>query len=234
MNNLFFNNKDLIKDFNCYILTGSELGTVQEEILTEAIEGSPLGSLTTKTGNYKDITRTFGIRMIGINNYSEKIDNILEWLDYIEDDRLVMQHELNKCLRVKAAKASNFIKSSSNSIDFNITFQCRPFFYDSRTEIFNWTKGTNLRSATRIEYEVMAEVEANGDNSITINGQELTFNATGTVIIDCERGYVYKKGTNTPIITKGNTDLKIKRGINTLNCSPFNSIKLQIRNRYRR
>lgn len=236
MNNLYFNGKDLWNDFNCGILKGIQYPVVKEIIENIQVEGNIYGDLTEKTGSYEDLIQEVNVRMFGLDNYRTRVAFIEDWLSNIEDKRLFFEENLDRCLYAKNAYiSSKYNKNGNNCVEFSLKFECEPFYFDSNIRTITWNKDTILKSDTMIDYEPIIELQATGaKTTIIINDKELSFDSVNgtSYIIDCEKEYVYKKGTRTPVITKGNF-FKIKRGNNTFISTTTNSIKIQLKNRYR-
>lgn len=233
MNNLFFNNKDLYRDLNGFMLSGYEIPTVEQVQEVIDIEGNPLGGLIEKIDSYKDLIFECNVRILtNIIEYPSLIPIIKNWCNNINDDRLYFNDNLEKCMKVKLAKASNFTKVSNYALEFKLYFQCQPFYFDSIEESIMVNSGDKIVSETDIDYEITANITSNGNSSIIVNGQELQFTHTGTCILDCVRGYLYKED-KTPIVTKGNEFLKVKKGENSFSFNNISRFELLLRNRYR-
>ncbi len=235
MNKLYFNNKCLWDDFNSAVLNGVEYPVVEEIVENIEAEGNTFGNLIVKTGIYKDLIQEVKVRLFDSENKTEKIALIKDWLSDIRDNRLFFDANLNKCLHVKAANIiGGYIKSSDISIDFTIRFECEPFYYDSEIRTINWNTNETLKSDTMIPYEPIIYATGTGEEiSIIINEQELKFSSEKDVeyVIDCEREYVYKRGSNIPIRTKGNF-FKIVKGNNKFESVSNNTVKIKLKNRY--
>lgn len=236
MNNLYFNNKDLWNDFNCGFLKGIQYPTVEEVINILPSEGNSFGDLTERTGIYKDLVQEVKVRMFGLDNYRMRIALIEDWLSDIEDNRLFFAESLERCLRVKTARINGGItKNGNNCLEFTLIFNCEPFYFDSDVRVIEWRKRTVLKSDTMIPYKPTIELKATTSRTtITINGQELAFDTKNgeTYIIDCEREYVYKKGTNIPIRTIGNF-FTVNKGVNNFTDGTNDTIKIHLNNKYR-
>lgn len=233
MNNLYFNNYDFIKDLDCYMLKGYSYPVVSEEIEDIVIEGNSFGTLTQKTDNYSDLKFQVNLRMVKIKDYNDKISIIEEAINNIEDNRLYFKDKLEKCLKVKRVVSDSYTKENEFSIKFQLTFICEPFWYDTDIEEIELSNESSFISPTHINYEVFAECEANGNTRIFINDELLQFNHTGKVIIDCERGYVYTTD-KTLVKTTGNDKLVIHKGINKYMSDTNTTIKIKLKNRYKR
>lgn len=233
MNNLYFNNKDLKKDFNCYMLAGYSYPIASEDVEDIIVEGNNFGSLTYRTGNYKDLQFSCNIRSVDMKDYTEKIAIIEEFINNIEDNRLYFKEMSYKCLRVKRVYSGNYIKNNNHSFDFSLNFICEPFWQPTDINKINLSGEDSFISNTHIPYEVFAECNSKGNTRIFINDELLQFNHNGKVFIDCERGYVYTED-KTLIETTGNTKLTIKKGINTYLSDTNTEILLSLKDRYRR
>lgn len=230
INDLIFNNKSLYEDFGAFIKKGYEMPTVTEDINDIEVEGNPFGTLTQKTGNYKDLVFNIDIKFKKRQEWQTTKRIINKWLANIKDNRLIFKENTSICTRVKRANFESVVKDNV-VIEGTLNFVCEPFYYDTEETYQEWEKNTILKCYTDIEATPIIEVDSKGQTSLTINGKEFAFNYNGVVIIDSARG-IFTKETKKPINSTGEFPT-IKEGDNTLNAVGVNKIKINTKNRYR-
>ena len=72
MINFVFNNKNSFEDMDCIVVGQLTLPIVREEIELIEIEGRKGGSLTEKTGNYKDLIIPMKLKLVNMEDYKIK------------------------------------------------------------------------------------------------------------------------------------------------------------------
>ena len=108
----FYFNNNSSESFKVILSDFPELPFVQEEIKTVEVGGKD-GTLTKRTGRYKDLTISLECELLDIENYNEAIRNINNWLSEIEDNRLFFLDNPSKCYKVKKVTTGN-IKNELN------------------------------------------------------------------------------------------------------------------------
>lgn len=137
MQEFYFNGFENIRDMGVYVVNRIEFPNIEEVIDHEEVDGSPIGSLTVRSGKYKDSKISMKLRIIDKHNVKEQFRNIKRWLKNIEDKRLSFDYE--KCYIVKNVTLNPY-SFNQISCDFECEFICEPFlkaFYSDYEEILN-------------------------------------------------------------------------------------------------
>ena len=181
----FYFNNNSSESFKVILSDFPELPFVQEEIKSVEVGGKD-GTLTKRTGKYKDLLISLECELLDIENYNEAIRNINNWLSEIEDNRLFFLDNPSKCYKVKKVTTGN-IKNELNIYGaFTIEFTCYPFIYS--------TEEYEIEISNKSEFYYSGDIETypriilsgcRGDIQITINDITTQFNsADGEIVID--------------------------------------------------
>lgn len=126
MNEFFFNGKYSIQDMKCFVYGAINIPSVSEEIISENVPGRPQGSLTVKTGKYKDIT--FKVVLQVNTDDLEVLHDVVKWLSEINDNRLLVNAPGPKCYKVKYTEIAEF-QRGNGFYRIDVKFVCNPFVY---------------------------------------------------------------------------------------------------------
>lgn len=163
------------------------------------------------------------------------IDDILYWLDNVEDNRLLVNKMQNDCYHVKKVIIDNIEYSSTNVIEITVTFICDPYKYDLDNTVVNVTNNSVINYTGLIPADTLFEITASGDITLNINGEEIRIiNCDGTIVIDSKLMQVRNSdGTSKDWDTLGNFN-KLKRGSNVISYTgSITSCKLTYINTYK-
>lgn len=141
-----FNNKNSFDDMDCIVVGTISYPFIKEEVEIIAVEGRKAGSLTEKTGNYKDLELTMTLKLIDLDDFEGKNIRIQDWLENITDNKLYFINNPSKSYIVKTVNYIDITPSGGYEAKFNVTFVCEPFLKSTR------------------EYPI--EININGDNII--------------------------------------------------------------------
>ena len=181
----FYFNNNSSESFKVILSDFPELPFVQEEIKSVEVGGKD-GTLTKRTGNYKDLLISLECELLDIDNYNEAIRNINNWLNDIEDNRLFFLNNPSKCYKVKKVTTGN-IKNELNIYGaFTIEFTCYPFIYSTEEYEIEISNNSEFYYSGDIEtYPRIILSGCRGDIQITINDITTQFNsADGEIVID--------------------------------------------------
>ena len=181
----FYFNNNSSESFKVILSDFPELPFVQEEIKSVEVGGKD-GTLTKRTGKYKDLLISLECELLDIDNYNEAIRNINNWLNDIEDNRLFFLNNPSKCYKVKKVTTGN-IKNELNIYGaFTIEFTCYPFIYSTEEYEIEVSNNSEFYYSGDIEtYPRMILSGCRGDIQITINDITTQFNNTdGDIVID--------------------------------------------------
>ena len=96
----FYFNNNISDDLGIVLSEIPVLPFVSEEIKQVEV-GGMFGTLTKRTGKYKDLLITLECSLLDIENYYEVIRNVNNWVNFIEDNKLILSDNLDKCYKVK-------------------------------------------------------------------------------------------------------------------------------------
>ena len=181
----FYFNNNSSESFKVILSDFPELPFVQEEIKSVEVGGKD-GTLTKRTGKYKDLAISLECELLDIENYNEAIRNINNWLNDIEDNRLFFLNNPSKCYKVKKVTTGN-IKNELNIYGaFTIEFTCYPFIYSTEEYEIEISNNSEFYYSGDIEtYPRIILSGCRGDIQITINDITTQFNsADGEIVID--------------------------------------------------
>ena len=181
----FYFNNNSSESFKVILSDFPELPFVQEEIKSVEVGGKD-GTLTKRTGKYRDLPIILECELLDIENYNEAIRNINNWLSEIEDNRLFFLDNPSKCYKVKKVTTGN-IKNELNIYGaFTIEFTCYPFIYSTEEYEIEISNNSEFYYSGDIEtYPRIILSGCRGDIQITINDITTQFNsADGEIVID--------------------------------------------------
>ena len=181
----FYFNNNSSESFKVILSDFPELPFVQEEIKSVEVGGKD-GTLTKRTGKYKDLLISLECELLDIENYNEAIRNINNWLSEIEDNRLFFLDNPSKCYKVKKVTTGNIKNELKIYGAFTIEFTCYPFIYSTEEYEIEISNNSEFYYSGDIEtYPRIILSGCRGDIQITINDITTQFNSTdGEIVID--------------------------------------------------
>ena len=187
---IYFNRKDCYEDLNILLKEPIYLPPNSEEIETISIEDRN-GSLTRKKGTFPDrsLDITFVLPHLNKNEMYEKIEEILDWLENIEDNKLVIRED--RYYIVKSVSYGDITTQSLRFYEITITLTLKPFAYDLNEKETTITSSKILNNLGNVYSEPILTIEpktAITNFTITINNKDFKIVDTvnKTVTIDCE------------------------------------------------
>ncbi len=202
MQKFYFNGLENIRDMCVYVVNRIEFPNIEEVIEQEPVDGSPIGSLTVRSGKYKDSKIKMKLRIIDRHNVKEQFRNIKRWLKNVEDNRLSFDYE--KCYIVKNVTLNPY-SFNKISCDFECEFICEPFlkaFYNDYEEILNGEMVYNDG-----DIEAFPKIKITLSNSTNI---ELYVNNRSMQLRDISE-YVFIDSERQETLDKNNRTIDIKR-----------------------
>ena len=214
---IYFNRKDCYEDLNILLKEPIYLPPNNEEIETISIEGRN-GSLTRKKGTFPDrsLDITFVLPHLNKNEMYEKIEEILDWLENIEDNKLVIRED--RYYIVKSVSYGDITTQALRFYEITITVTLKPFAYDPSEKEITITSGKTLKNLGNVYSEPIITIEpktAITNFTITINDKDFKIVDTvnKTVTIDCELKKCISNNLN--INTSGDYPV-LEKGKNTI------------------
>ena len=214
---IYFNRKDCYEDLNILLKEPIYLPPNNEEIETISIEGRN-GSLTRKKGTFPDrnIDITFVLPHLNKNEMYEKIEEILDWLENIEDNKLVIRED--RYYIVKSVSYGDITTQALRFYEITITVTLKPFAYDLNEKETTITSSKILKNLGNVYSEPTITIEPKTsltNFTITINDKDFKIVDTvnKTVTIDCELKKCISNNLN--INTSGDYPV-LEKGKNTI------------------
>ncbi len=204
INSFWFNGRNSFS-FGIGIIDKVDYPVIQEEIELIPVEGRRKGSLTRKTGNYKDIQFDLNLKIFDIKRYKDRQREVNLWLNNIKDNRLFFDDYREKCYKVKNVICDKISDEKHANAVLETTFNCEPFLY--KTEEY-WETITNnydlfykgdLEGSPNIKLTLPS---SNQNISIIINGEELQLKSVND--------YVYIDSELIEILDKNNQSISKK------------------------
>ena len=187
---IYFNRKDCYEDLNILLKEPIYLPPNNEEIETISIEGRN-GSLTRKKGTFPDrsLDITFVLPHLNKNEMYEKIEEILDWLENIEDNKLIIRED--RYYIVKSVSYGDITTQALRFYEITITLTLKPFAYDLNEKETTITSSKILKNLGNVYSEPIITIEPKTsitNFTITINDKDFKIVDTvnKTVTIDCE------------------------------------------------
>lgn len=189
MNYFIFNNKNSLEDMNLGIVGNSIRPRPQEVTEVEEVDGRKQGALVYKTGGYKDLVIKRKLRLLKFDNYEVATLKIMDWLINIEDNRLIDKDYKEKCYKVKYVTVSDFEDYRGGNVDFDVTFYCEPFLFNTNEPYIEVLNGDFVFSDSDLEAEPIIKISlpaTQGNIQVSIGSKSLTINnVKNELIIDC-------------------------------------------------
>ena len=187
---IYFNRKDCYEDLGILLKEPIYLPPNNEEIETISIEDRN-GSLTRKKGTFPDrnIDITFVLPHLNKNEMYEKIEEILDWLENIEDNKLIIRED--RYYIVKSVSYGDITTQALRFYEITITVTLKPFAYDPSEKEITITSGKTLNNLGNVYSEpllIVTPISNITNFTITIDDKEFTIVDTVNkqVTIDCE------------------------------------------------
>ena len=227
---IYFNRKDCYEDLNILLKEPIYLPPNNEEIETIPIEDRN-GSLTRKKGTFPDrsLDITFVLPHLDKNGMYEKIEEILDWLENIEDNKLVIRED--RYYIVKSVSYGDITTQALRFYEITITLTLKPFAYDPSEKEITITSGKTLNNLGNVYSEPIITIEPKTsitNFTITINGNEFkivdTVNKTVTINSKLKKCI----SNNNNLNTQGNYP-RLNRGKNKIT---FDNTKVTVRINY--
>jgi len=190
INSFWFNGRNSFS-FGIGIIDKVEYPVIQEEIELIPVEGRKKGSLTRKTGNYKDLQFDLNLKIFDIKRYKDRQREVNLWLNDIKDNRLFFDDYREKCYKVKNVICDKISDEKQANAILKVTFNCEPFLY--KTEEYWQTIITNnydifyigdLEGSPNLKLTLPSSTQ---NISLIINGEEIQLKSVSDFIyIDSE------------------------------------------------
>lgn len=194
MNNLYFNKKSALEDYDLIIVNAIEYPFVTKKIETVYVEGNRNGTLTIENEEYEDLSISVTFRLIKMDNYKNRMRDINFWLSNIEDSRLFFEDYREKCYKVKYCSINNIKDVHFNSADFTVVFNLFPYIYKNEEFPTIVSNNSNIYYDGDLEgYPIINLDLGEGERNLSITIGENEFQLKGIegyVVIDSSRSII--------------------------------------------
>lgn len=213
---IYFNNKNSYEDLDILLKEEIYLSPNTEEIETISIE-SRNGSLTRKKGTYPDreLEVTFVIPNLSKEELYYKIEEIVDWLEDIEDNRLMIND--HRYYKVKHVSYGDITSQMMLFHEITVKFTIEPFQYDYNEEEQEVSSST-IENLGNVYSEPIITIEPKGNITnftITINGDEFKIIDTVNKITIINSELKKCISNNNNLNTQGNYP-RLNRGKNKI------------------
>ena len=181
----FYFNNNISDDLGIVLSEIPVLPFVSEEIKQVEV-GGMFGTLTKRTGKYKDLLITLECSLLDIDNYYEAIRKINNWCNIIEDNRLFFSDNAEKCYKVKKVIIGDIKNELTMYGSFTIEFLCYPFIFNSLESAIEITNNCEYLYNGDIEtFPKIVLSGCSGNIQLAFNDDITQFNdINGELIID--------------------------------------------------
>lgn len=163
-------------DKNIVIIKGPNLSINNENYEEINVQGRN-GSLIVKDGTYKNKILSFelGILSESKQDLLNKIDEIIEWLTKIEDNKLFYDRE-DRYYIVKHIEFADIENKRYLFGKFTVNFICEPFYYDLNEYPLTLTTHETLFYKGTVPGECNIKIYGSGNIQLTINSETVQIN----------------------------------------------------------
>ena len=178
-NYIIFNNKSSYEDLELLLDTPS-IPTSNEDVEEVEVEGRN-GTVTIKKGTYpnKIIPLKFTLKRKyneSIEDFYLRVQEVEDWLEFIEDDNLVLYLKPNRKYIVKRIEKDDIIPESQIFAKIQTNFICEPFAYKLVENIITLTKESDINYDGTVKGECNIKIYGNGNIQLTINDDTVQIN----------------------------------------------------------
>lgn len=217
MDYFIFNGKNSYEDYKIVLSEPPVIPFIQEEVNQIEILGRS-GTVTERTGKYKDIILDRKLKMFSAKPLRSQIINIQNWLTDIEDNRLIESNINDKCYKVKGIVLGSIERELELYGVFTVKFICEPFLFD----IFEYSEevlnNSSIYYGGNIEGEPTLTIELEeGTHNIELTIGDTTiqaFNVSGILTMDNRK--LMFLDSNKQNISWGGDFIKLKKGYNNI------------------
>lgn len=174
-----------------------------------------------------DITVKYSFLSKSPDDWDFDFRKIKSWLNDRTDNKLIFSDDLEMYYKVKKININTPERLVKRIGKFEVVFTCSPFIY--------FKDGLNyqmLKESIYNNYEIaqpIYEITGEGNLTLNVNGNEISIDCTGTIIIDTTLGLCFRKA-DSKIINKTMNgffeDLYLKKGENNFSYTKGFIIKI--------
>lgn len=195
IDSIYFNNKNSYKDLDLLLVEASSNPVGTENVELIEVEGRN-GTLTRKLGTYKDKIRKIKFRLnTSDEKYYRRIDEIISWLNIIEDNSLVFSYDRERKYKVKVIQCGDITRQLQWYGDFEVIFTCEPFKFPIEDDVISTTqKIFTIYNDGNIKSEPYMKIIGSGNITVFVNGQTIILNNVSEYIELDSMFFLCKKG----------------------------------------
>ncbi|WP_238902667.1 distal tail protein Dit [Clostridium sp. YIM B02506] len=231
---VFFNNKDSVLDFECYLSKRPAIPLTIEDVENIKVEGRS-GTLTRRLGTYQDKIIRCNFVLLSKKDFARKVDSIAEWLNNIEDNSLIFSFDRDRIYKVKSIAISDNIEEELDYYgSFEVTFVCEPFKYPiyEPTMILE-SFPTTIYNNGSIYTDPYLKIYASGNITLTTNDDTITINNVNEYVELDSTFFLCKKGSTNMMNNKNGGFPQLQKGENTIGVTgSVSKIEIDIRTCY--
>lgn len=178
-NYIIFNNKSSYEDLELLLETPS-IPTSNEDVEEVEVEGRN-GTVTIKKGTYpnKIIPLKFTLKRKyneSIEDFYLRVQEVEDWLEFIEDDNLVLYLKPNRKYIVKRIEKDDITTESQIFAKIQANFICEPFMYLLDEQYIELKNNSNIYYQGTAHGECNIKIYGNGSIQLTINSETVQIN----------------------------------------------------------
>lgn len=204
-------------DKGILLLSDYSIPVAKETIEEISVLGRQEGTLTYKTGTYKDLSFTLNFIIKNWKRAKIEMKDILNFVFLDFDDKLFINNE-EYYYTIVNKELGSLNHTKGIAIEFSVTFKVRPFL--RKVENLPTSVGEVVNNGVVPCLPLFELNNTSGQRvTITCNGQEFRIEnqRSNKIYVDCERKIVYdNEGTNFK--TQGEFP-KLELGSNTVTCN---------------
>lgn len=236
VNSLYFNGKNSYEDLDLLFVETPSITLSTEEVENISIDGRS-GTLTRKLGTYKDKVIPIKFRLNTKDElYYNRIQEIEEWLNVIEDKTMIFSFFNDRKLIVKSIQATDIKRQLEWYGDFEVTFTYEPFSFPiSEDDFITTSKSFQLYNWGSVYSEPYYKVYGTGNITIKVNDNTISItNISGYIELDSHLGLCWRDIYNYMNNMSGKFEnLHLQKGKNTVEITGnVSKIEIKMRTRY--
>ena len=182
------------------------------------------GSLTIKSGTYKDRTISITFRLLDSDRFWIMVDDFEDWLLNVNDNRLFYDRQ-DRCFIVKRVVFGDITKEIRKYGELQVDFIVKPFMEDLTPSSFTFLENEKLFiNQGHFPIKPIITLYGNGNLEISINGEvTIIENVQEEITIDSEYMMCFdKNNTNQlsdmigkfPELAVGENDIVVSSNVN--------------------
>lgn len=211
MKNIKFNQYESYNDFGLLLETreGRPTSLIKKDLTT-----LNNGKILTTIGGRDPLEVNLTFIKKDLSDYEYKL--ISNWINDIQDNRLMTDEEEYTCYIVKNIECTLFQKVYENCYRIALKFICEPYLRYVIEDDFLITSSTSIMNYENNVAYPYIKIVGNGDIDLIVNGNISSYkNVSGYIELDCELQECYKNNTLKNSLMNGDFP-QLEKGLNTI------------------